>query len=272
MNDAPVENTIVSALDIISDLKTKDDYDGKKANLFHELFPANGERWSFIQVSSFLNEFTEFTKSYCTKNERKDEFYTLTFHSKTDNSLSISIRIHNDWQLSLYANMPFLDRYGRRKEEMIVSSIGSQNRKLKIPKVQHLVHYVISLHFTSDTSLAILNNQPIFMYPMSSFSEIFNWFVLRIFSFGWRGPPLSIDSRHLYDYHSSFIHKSKKTENINSREKFCEETIGYLHLNLTEYLPGDKLETIDIEDKTYSIINGIYISPYAQSVFKDNEF
>ena len=44
MHDAPVETTFVSILDIISDVKTKDGFDGKKFNIFHELFPTNGVR------------------------------------------------------------------------------------------------------------------------------------------------------------------------------------------------------------------------------------
>ena len=64
MHDAPEETTFVSLLDIISDVKTKETLTMKKSKLFHEPFPANMVRWSFIQVSSFLNEFTNYTKSH----------------------------------------------------------------------------------------------------------------------------------------------------------------------------------------------------------------
>ena len=61
----------------------------------------------------------------------------------------------------------------------------------------------------------------------------------------------------------------KKALKMNSLETLLANTIGYLHLVVTPYSPGDKLQAIKIDNRLFSIIKGIYISPYADSLFKD---
>ena len=57
---------------------------------------------------------------------------------------------------------------------------------------------------------------------------------------------------------------------MNSLETLLADTIGYLHLVVTPYSPGDKLQPVKIDNQLFSIIQGIYISPYVGSLFKDN--
>ena len=48
------------------------------------------------------------------------------------------------------------------------------------------------------------------------------------------------------------------------------EAQGFLLLKLTEHQPSDNFDVYMHEDKLCSIIEGVYISLYAQSILKDN--
>ena len=48
------------------------------------------------------------------------------------------------------------------------------------------------------------------------------------------------------------------------------EAQGFLLLKLAYHKPSDNFDVYMHEDKLCSIIEGVYISPYAQSILKDN--
>ena len=58
---------------------------------------------------------------------------------------------------------------------------------------------------------------------------------------------------------------------MNSLESFLKEVKGYLHLTVIKSVGNKSLQKVTIEGIEYSIVNGIYISPFTQSLFGENE-
>ena len=82
------------------------------------------------------------------------------------------------------------------------------------------------------------------------------------------GLPQNIDTSSIYEYADLFINKDK-TSTI-SFQVLKEKIHGYLGLDIQENPNKRRLETIHKDGKTYYIIGGVYISPYAKSILQAN--
>ena len=82
------------------------------------------------------------------------------------------------------------------------------------------------------------------------------------------GLPQNIDTSSIYEYADLFINKDK-TSTI-SFQVLKEKIHGYLGLDIQENPNKRRLETFHKDGKTYYIIGGVYISPYAKLILQAN--
>ena len=219
----------------------------------------------------FLNELDGYTLTNVSSKPKIKNYDTLVFQNSENSCKVLKIRIFSDCRMELYASNTFLTSHGSIEFKDLITTVGSQGRILKKKKYCTYIHYNIKLNIAKCTSIALYNDLPILFYPKDAYSSAFHSFVKTIYRL-----PCSVLLKHfdinaLKDYNKHFVSMKKKSRETNSFDTFISKVIGYLHLNITPYTAGDNLQTIEIENEVYSIINGIYISPYSESLFKENE-
>ena len=172
------------------------------------------------------------------------------------------------WCTSIYRF--YRKKNGITRRYIIETNVGSQNRLLKKEKSSYMVQYIISKELSKMSSYAIYKNQPMLFFSTESFSNIFRFFfAAHIVKIPYGPSPEYLDVKFITDNLDTFIPR-KKESSINSLQSFIENTLGYIHLTLLPKFPGDHFQHITIDNIDYSIVNGIYISPYAKSILLDN--
>lgn len=267
--NAPLPNTI-ETMTIVSKEEHETLYFRSRASVFHEIFPESKKPWKYTEAAVFLNELDEYVLENVSYKPKIKNYATLVFHNSENSCKILKIRVFTDCRLELYASNAFLTGHGSLESKEVITTVGSQGRALKKQKYCTFLHFDIHLNISKSTSIALLNDLPMIFYPKESFSSAFHSFVKTIFRLPCSVLLKSFDTNALHEYNENFVSMKKKSEKTNSFDNFISKVIGYIHFNVTPYAAGDKLQTIEIEGRLYSIINGIYISPYAESLFKEN--
>ena len=71
------------------------------------------------------------------------------------------------------------------------------------------------------------------------------------------------------NYFSAFHKKNDKKKYGSSESNFFQENQGFMKFRVSEYV-STEFKTITINEKKYSIVDGVYISPYAKSILEEN--
>ena len=117
--------------------------------------------------------------------------------------------------------------------------------------------------------MAILKNFPLFFYQKSSFSHAFRLFAKSVTS-AHINIKDTINTHHTFDYLSCWKNL-KRQERINdSFEALIKKISGYIHFNVYPWNDNDKLPMINIDKTSFTIISGVYVSPFAQNLIKNS--
>ena len=74
----------------------------------------------------------------------------------------------------------------------------------------------------------------------------------------------------VHKYYQAFYSHKKNRKYEKTESKFKRDAQGFLLLKLTDKTDSDQFDVYSYNDKLYSIIEGVYISPYAKSILQDN--
>ena len=263
-----IEDESEPSITIFTHSLPEEAFKGKKATQYHELFFDHTSDPSLRDVAPFLNEleYMEFRKR--TYIEGFANYYVYTFKNAA-NDAKIKIRVTRNLSVSILANLTFLSSMCEYKSRNVMTVTGSQKRPLKKPTWKLFYYYKLSIILKKDTSIAISNYKPLMFYSKCDFSKPLHKFIKNLLSAPYLQIPKSLETSFIYDYGENWINKTKEISN-QSLDAFLKNTLGYLHLTLTQYSERDHFETIEIENQKYSILNGIYIAPTTKSVFTDN--
>ena len=267
-NELPVSEYF----DFTTQHKKEADYMGKNANRYHKIFPEGKDSWNFRLLATFINEF-ELEPGDCRSyNDKTKNYCYFSFYFINDEDIRIIIRIYNDCSINVEASIEFIFAYMDSSMKEIETDTGSQGRKYSYPRKCKMMRFVRHMRMTSPCSSAILKVLPIGFFQKELFSRACRWFLKRITlpSF-----PLHIkknfDTSFIYDYEKNWLKRKDREVKVDSLKAFINQTIGFLHLTITQFVEKDDMHTITIDGKSYTIIDGIYISPFVVSLFNNND-
>lgn len=247
-----------------------EDYDGRYKPKELRISPEKSTFWTFTQVQLFLNSLQDFMRPARSKITGKIPriFFSLKFVNNKNSryyvrlkydllTVAFSISGSTDW---------ISDEWVRKKTEYISSS-GTQKRKCQNMVLRTFYYFEKYLDVTNEGSFAILKGLDPFFYSRKDFSDAYDGFVslfCRCKHVSWFTD--NTDAAFMYDYYTNWFMRdySKKT---NTYDSFIHNNQGYIKFIVTE-CTGNEMDSVFItcNDKKYSILGGIYVSPFAQSI------
>ena len=256
-------------IDFTTEFKHRDEFLGPRSQKFHIILPDGKEKWDFRNLLTLLNElnlnigecrYVKDFKRYCSFTFFADDFIKLIIH--VDENLTPSVE----------ASLEFIFLYMKLINEDILTDRATQNRKYKVPRKKTMTRFGMHWKLQYISSCAILNSYPMGFYNKDSFSKPFRWFVKRIFYPSFPFPlKKNFDNSFMFDYEQFWIKRKYKEALVNSSQDFMDSIVGFLNLTLTKYHEKDNLPTMKINNELYTILDGIYISPFVLSLFKKRE-
>jgi hypothetical protein len=235
----------------------------KNSTAFYNLLPGS-DSWNMTQLLCFLNEFPEFkpSKHHSSKRIEQQIDYTLhfTFIDSHDDSLQISISHEITVKIAKNALM----RYFYPFRKTFRSNLIARNRTGTTERKQVHISYHKMVPSPSDGTNAIMNHMPLLFTMQSDYSRIFHYFAKQINT----ETLIRNDISAIKEYVQTFI-KTKSTT-INSLAALQSLLHGYLEFDIQKSNRPKKLAVITLKDTRFFIVSGIYISPYAKSLFLEN--
>ena len=241
----------------------------KKPKELH-LYPENFTSWNFTQIQLFLNGLNEFKQADRSRTYGTGEnmYFMLKFeHIKNSQYfVRFSYNVMN-CVIEVTASTTWIEEKLTTRKLRCDTILGTQGRKnMKLHEKDFYV-YTYNVNLSSDSSCAIAKKLNPFFYSKSEFSPVYNSFV----SFFCRCKHIpriedSIDRSFLYDYYDTWL-SSKYCEEETTYEKFITNNQGFFKFIISERNISDKdMISLQHNGKTYSILGGIYISPFSKSI------
>jgi hypothetical protein len=247
----------------------KNDYDNGRCRKDIQLLPHNRDSWTFTQVQLFFNNLTDFDKPERSRIVEADSgpYFSLKIAHSTHKNFHIRFTFHfittciemtssMDWIRSCW------DMYTISQE----STIGTQQRKCSKKRTKEFYYFVRSIDISRDSSVAIKKRLTPFYYSLEEFSNVYQGFIslfCRCKHIQWID---DYDRSFMYEFYTTWIDNSSLST-LTTYETFMSESQGYFKFIISERADGDNsFFSYSKNDKQYSIIGGIYISPFAASI------
>ena len=248
-----------------------DDMFTKKLRKNIEVFPAsNSRQWNFTLLACFVNELNGFTAP------KKRAF---EYDAKKGKRHFQFRHFQNPWKVNIYIedtiihvtfSISCIIAQWERKTILCPSTMGYGCKTVLYQRMQQHTYYEIMIQNPRDGTKALYLHTPIIFNSFDDFSDIFYYFVKKMQQ---TGIPNIEDTSSLQDYADNWIVTRKST--INSLESLKSHINGFLLLNIQKITSKKRLAKITYkpeggEEGNYYIISGVYISPWAKSLFHDN--
>lgn len=247
-----------------------DDY--KKGRVSKEIiiFPANSRIWTFTQLLLFLNSLEGFKspERYRVYGKDQNKYYMIKFDHQENTSyyVRVSYNIMN-CVIEVYASLTLIEENWKSEEIKYESSIGTQMRKCLNTKERKYYLFTQTIDISKDSSTAIMKSLNPFFYSKFDFTASFYGFVssfCRCNHIPWIED--SNDRAFMYDFFNVWVNKDP-SDTSTTYEKFINNNEGYFKFIISETSSADKeCFSITRDDKDYSILSGVYISPFAKSM------
>ena len=265
----PLACTYDPAFELHTETKIMDAYLGKRAALYHELFLDKDRKWNARLVAALLNEVNGVEISNNAFN-KQENYLLISFKSKETNIILLHLRLYTNGDIKVYGHRSFIAQYGEEFDSLEQRDADFQGRKLKKPKEYEVRYYSLNIPINRESTVALINSLPMLFYQKSDFLHSCHSFIKTFLGSQFVSLQKAADIEPLINYREYNIALKKDSRKINSLESFLNETKGYLHLMLIKN-KAKSLQTITIDEIDYSIVNGIYISPFTQSLFCENK-
>ena len=240
----------------------------KKEMLF---FPCDDESWNFENIQLFLNGLADFDVGERSRVVRKayDPYFTMIFAHQNDEERTIRFTYYFETQqIVMKASSHWITNYWKKQIIKKKTSIGTRDRKMSVSTERELAVFYFSVSIDSVSSLAIRKKlQPIF-YSYEDFSLAYQCFI-RSFCKHLVGDDLEKAGFGMDFYKCWFENDSVCTK--KTKESFFENNEGFVRFHLMKEQAHTKNILIEHDGEEYSIVRGIYISPFAQSICLEND-
>ena len=259
-------------IDFTTEFKNEIDYFGKSVNKYHLLLIDDKKEWNFRLFSVLLNEINLLPGDSRYYEDCFKQYHYFSYFCESDHNVRIGVHVNKDNTILVEASLEFIFTYMNISYKEITTDIGSRGRKTLTEHKKKMICFQCHWKVKNDGSFAILKSVSISYFPKNYFSKALRKFMKQISSpkFHFRIKE-NFDSEFIFEYSRCWIKRTFEDHTINSLNDFLEQTIGYLHLSITPFEEKDTLPTIIIDDKKYTIIDGIYISPFVEELFNKKE-
>lgn len=236
-------------------------FEQKKTNSWSpkkvSVYPSANNQWSYTLLSVFLNELIDFEvvdHSFKVTNSQKSRKANFHFQSTINPNWKICISISNIITVKL--SIDFLRNNWDIEYQQLASNIGSRNYIKSSYSIKNHARFTKKYEM-SNSSIALLEQKSLLLYNKYDFSNIFNFFSIRIWSYGL---PQNSDTEMITQYYQLFIQDNSVT--YNSFESLNDIGVkGYLHLTLEPKLTERKLQIYSIKEEEFYINSGVFIMP-----------
>lgn len=247
------------------------DFDHMRQTKELNIYPNNSSRWTFTQVQVFLNCLADFGQPDRSRvyGDGLHAYFMLKFINKKNPNYYIRFTYRiMDVVIEVAASMKWFDEEWNMRTIEQISNIGTQKRKCLNTVKRKFYYFTKELNISGDGTYAIINQLTPLFYASSDFSEAYHGFVsffCRCRHIPWFED--NSDISFMYDYYETWI-MSDNSSKESTYEKFVSENQGYIKFIISEQADVDKgCFSIMRDDKKFSILGGIYISPFAESIF-----
>lgn len=220
-----------------------------------DLKPCWSILWDYKILGIFLNQLHDFKPNeqkptrIIVKNGKNERYFKFVHNDLgKDFSFTISIKEEENFEINVVASRALLDLkqlFAEKQESTYTFS------------------YKISFTNLSPSSIAILNSETLAFFQASDFSPCFIYFarVIR------KNLINNSFTNFIFQFVKIFLKRSISST-IFDLKQLAYQTKGYLKI-LTTKTNLNGLFKINNNEESY-ILRGAYLSPYAQSIFKDN--
>ena len=235
-------------------------------NRFWEILLEDSE-WNITNISVLLNEMRNWQvhKEFKMRNKyddkclvfsfiRFDEMAILKIYVRLTGGIIVKIlyvAARREWEIK--SGHEFIKR-------------DKRGRLLKKPKLATVIYHQTSVSPTTDNANLFYQKKMSIFYNVKGFSDIFIYFcrktAKRI------SPTFFNDSDVFIDVYETWL-KKEEIQKFTTEKNFMQNCEGFLKLQISGNLYKDKVH-VTFDEIDYSIISGIYISPYAEEIFKRN--
>ena len=269
MNEIPEELVESPRFELFTEKKILASFLSKKASIYHKLLLNNQRTWNCRLVAALLNEL-DYVIFNSNSYNKKEDYYLFSFKSTTSKDILLHIHILNNGEIDIFIHRSMLALRGDPIDFVENRSIDAQGRVLTQPKKYAIRQYSMYIDIVNGSTIALINSLSMMFYQKSSFLPSCHIFIKKFLELKFSALQKQVDLEPLQNYSSHCIGVKKKTCNVNSLESFMSSVDGYLHLNLIKNKYSRSFQNIVIDGVEYSILNGIYISPFTHSLFNEN--
>lgn len=232
------------------------------------------QRWSFRSLFTFVNDLPgdwELVKSDWTKTDTLKRDMKLYYaDARGSGKKRITVKIDAFWNISVKISRPDLVEW--EDEWLPVTCVdetreGTRDRcNLRGTKREMIYWHLLTRNVRAGGNRWINHAS----FPFID-SEEFHALVLDLArrlvkAQLLRRPP----TMFIFALHTSFGMNMRPRRRCLSESAFCDAVTGYFHLDLGPHLHGDSFEVVDRAGQSFSILRGIYVSPWARSILANN--
>ena len=252
----------------------RDAFYGRYSKKFVEVFPLHSD-WTYTLLSCFLNEHGNYIKASRRASEttikKGVEIQKFIFKNITNEALKIYVSLYGDKIEVLVTNSVLIQEW-KVKTVNELSDIGAGRKKLTKRERKELTYFELIFLNPNDGTKALYMHSPLLFNSNYDFSNIFYYFCKKIKSL----PPKE-DASSIKEYIDLWITDSK--EKMSSIEDLQKHLRGYLKLNLQRINSIKRLAHVNVKvkdqngddvEKVFYVVSGIYLSPWAKSLLKNN--
>lgn len=235
-----------------------------KLKKYTKLFLAD-ENWNISNVSVLLNELIEWkvVDRLRTRDRADGRYFVFHFINAGFEEIVISLRTDCFIEVKI-TTRSIIDNWPHEKRTELTCK-GSCGRKLKNCVFIDVEVFNKIIIPKTDGSLVILKHKMPIFYNISSYSDVFLYFCKKVAK---RIGVFNIHTSTFFDIYNTWL-RCRKQYDESTEKSFLNNTEGFLKLFISDKLYKNK-EHITLNEVEYSIISGIYISPYSESIIRDN--
>ena len=224
------------------------------------------EEWSISSVSILLNELAGWSTADKVRYREIDNEHHLVFHFRNNiNELVIDVKFNGVIKVKLTTST--VTNEWTEETKLIYSDVGSFGRPLKKKRQMNGKNYSFILDGNSLGSLVISEHLSVIFYNLSVYSDIFLFFCEKIMK-NFSSFCFNEDLSTFIDIYETWIEK-QQTSDETTYEHFIQNTEGIIKFYVSTKGKNTR-QSIKVNEDELFIVSGIYISPFAKSIFLDN--
>lgn len=225
--------------------------------------------WDIKTVSLFLNSLENFLPTERSRHvsRAKEPYTAMKFVHSENPEIYVRFSFHYlAGRIELSVSSQWLTKDWILKRTTKMSRLGTRGRDCVLESMKTLERFSYYVYISNDTQIAIFTCRSPIFYSIDDFSSPFKDFVHNFLSNDKSSNFTGENLDFINEFYKTWIKNSRQYDKIKTREQFFQNTEGFIKFVVSEQNEADKQHQIMIDGKNYSILRGIYLSPFAKSI------